>query len=172
MPAFDDDLTATIASAKAKLAEREQAKLALQAQEIEQARAFTEKFANVKNRAMQFKHAHLESLFRKAREKLSDAGFDFIGNFINDEQESSGTVGSTLESGEDCCVQATINYSPEKLTARVDSWTSQGLCFSATQEFKEETSPTWFETNVAQAIGKLLESGEVTPARAVRCMAR
>ncbi|HUE69880.1 MAG TPA: hypothetical protein VMP01_03240 [Pirellulaceae bacterium] len=172
MPNFEDHLTASIASAKAKLADREKVQREMEAARLEEARARAARFFEVKGRAERFKNNHLEPLFRNVQKKLTEAGFFFIGNYINDEQENRGTVGSTLECGEHCYLQAVIVYSPDKSVARVDAQTSKGACYSASQDFNEGSSPAWFETNVAEATGKLLESGEVPTANVARFMAR
>jgi hypothetical protein len=168
MPEFDEHLTASIASAKAKLAEREEAKRAEEAAKRERAQALADRFAGVKSRAMRFKHNHLEPLFRKAQGEVNQAGFHFVGNYINDEGPGRGRVGSTLESGESCFIMAAIDYSVEQSTARVEAQTPSGSCFSQSQDFDENTSLAWFQTNVAEAIGKLLETGEVPIANVVR----
>ncbi len=171
MPGFDDSLTASIAAAKAKLEERERILRVAQQMEREQARAVAEKFADVKGRAMRFSNNKLEPLFRKLQQKVAEAGFRFIGNFIDDEGPHQGVVGRTLECGEDCWIQAAIDYSLDKSIARVAARTSKGLCHSASQEFSEATSLEWFEANIVESIGKLLESGEVPSGGFVRNMA-
>ncbi len=167
MPEFDDDLSASIASAKAKLAEREQARMAAESAEREKSRALAERFAEVKSRAMRFKHNQLEPLFRKLHQKVSEAGFHFIGNYINDEESNRGTVGNTLECGERCYILAAIRYDMNKSLAIVEAQTPKETCHSARQEFDEATALKWFEANLAEATGKLLASGEVPTSNAV-----
>ena len=168
MTEFDQRLSASIESAKAKLAEKEEAKRAAEAAKQQQAQALAENFAAVKSRAMRFNNNHLEPLFRKAQQEVNQAGFHFVGNYINDEEEGGGRVGSTLESGESCFVMAAIDYSLERSTALVEAQTRSGPCFTKSHDFDENTSLEWFQTNVADALGKLLETGEVPTANLVR----
>lgn len=139
MPEFDEHLSASIASAKAKLAEREDAKRAAEAVKQQQAKALADKFAEVKSRAMRFKNNHLEPLFRKAQQEVNQAGFHFVGNFINDEGQLRGRVGSTLESGESCFIMAAIDYTLERSTARVEAQTASGSCYSQSLSRKNLT---------------------------------
>ena len=168
MSAFDDKLSATIAAARENLAKREEARRAAETKEREQAQLVAEKFAQMKSRAMRYKHMVLEPLFGKVQQQVNEAGFHFIGNYINDEGQYRGKVGNTLESGEFCYLEAAIEYDLQKSIAHVEAQTRRGSCFSVSQEFDEATSLSWFETNVAQGIGKLLESGEVPVANLVR----
>ncbi|MCI0359143.1 MAG: hypothetical protein L0211_11750 [Planctomycetaceae bacterium] len=168
MPGFDDELSATIALAKASLERREAAMRAAEAAEREQAQKISDQFAQIKSRAMHFKHNYLEPLFKKVQKGVSEAGFHFVSNYINDEDQYRGKVGNTLECGEFCFVEAAIEFNLKKSIARVEAQTSKGSCYSKWQDFDEASSLPWFETNVAQAIGKLLESGEVPLANIVR----
>jgi hypothetical protein len=168
MTEFDLQLSESIASAKAKLAELEQAQRFAEAAERKKAQKIADQFAEVKGQAKRFKHNHLEPLFRKVHQKVSEAGFHFVGNYIDQEEPNRGAVGSTLESGEDTFVRAIISFTLDSSTAFVDARTSKGQCYSANQQFDEATSLAWFERHVALAVGKLLESGDVPMAGMVR----
>jgi hypothetical protein len=156
---FRSKLAASISAATSKLDGDEQAVLDAAAAAREKTRLENERFATIKSRAQRFKHNKLEPLFREVLQQIGEQGFAVGGGYEEYDGENHGIIGCTVETAGDWVIRAVIMYGLEKSTVRVEAQTAKGQCCSASATFDENTSLDWFESQVVEAAGKLVESG-------------
>jgi hypothetical protein len=158
---FESRLAASVSVAKGTLDEREKAANDAAAAQRQREQIEAERLAAVRGRATRFKHKHLEPLQRVLLQQFGKAGFAVVGNYVDEHRPNGGTVAITVDTGGDWVIKAAIMYRTDDALACVDARTSAGPCYEAHQAFDDATALPWFESHLAEAARKLIETGNL-----------